>query len=344
MDYKTYVSGLGIEEIITDLKSIKKNADDYQQEALLKMILAYQNALNGEPESQPLTEVLSFTLDQNLSENEKVNNVIRKHALVSMLMLLELSSNQKADDDLRSWLKSVVVTTSLETEGKKYETQTELNLSEIKEKAINKTEAKLEEIQEKLPEIEEQVVLDIPLTNRLNAKKWLDKNAPNNPKWSGYIGKKSLMSELEKIEQFDTDRIEQTFSNIQNTTRIMKAINTLISSHFEEVINGYREQLELEPILRKTTYLGAEEVAFYTALIENDYVDTISSTGKEVTIQYFSDSLFYKLAYPDKIFLEQATEFMLSIFISECKHIKNEKEDRYILTYHYDLTTKGGKE
>lgn len=335
MDFKMYVNGLGIDDIISDLELIEEQADYYQKKAIATMVIAYKDALNGREESKPLEKVLHFTVDEKLNQNEKVNNVIKKHALVSMLLLIELSNHGKSE--IKGWLSSVVVTTKLETNGDRYEGQTEINIFSEEEAPKENAEDRLKSINENLADIEEQVGLDIPLINRINGKNWLKENAPNNPKWSGYIGKKSLVGQLDRIAEFDSKRKEQTLTNISQTRTIMKNLNILISSHFQEVINGYREQLEIESIVRKSTVQGADEVAYYTDLIENKNIDSIASTGQEVTIEYFADSLFYKLAYENRKFLEQAQSFMLTIFITDCKHIKNDKEDRYTMTYHYDL-------
>lgn len=339
MDFKTYVNGLGLDDIISDLEALEKQANDYQQGVIALMVITYKDALNGKEESKPLERVLHFAIDEQLSSNQKINNVIRKHALVSMLVLLELANQGKGD--IKEWLSSIVVTTKLELDGDNYEGQTEINIAQDENIPADDVVTRLESIKENLPELEQGLGLDIPLINRLNAIKWLDQNAPNNPKWSGYIGKKSLVSQLDRIEDFDRERKEQTLTNISQTRTVMKQLNILISSRFQEVINGYREQLEVETIVRKSTALGAGEIAYYTKLIDNGNMDNIASTGHEVTIEYFADSLFYKLAYENKVFLEQAKEFMLTIFITDCKHIKNDIEDRYTLTYHYDLKTTG---
>lgn len=332
MKFNEYVKELGITEIIDDLKVFKDNANESQKEAIETMIAVYSNALKGSEEVEPLEEVLKFTVAEEFDSNEKLNNTIRKHALVSMLFLVELSKQGKVG--INDWLSSIVVSTKASIGEDTYETETTFNLKELDE-----PEHKLEEIAE--PIVIDNITehyLEISLADRLRGNKWLEENAPNNPKWSGYIGEQSLVKKLEQIESFDKEVSIQELSNISDVRLQMKSLNVLISKRFETVINGYREAVGLPFIKRNSTQVGADEVLFYGDIIENDKVDVIASTGKEVTINYFADSLFYKLARFQPYLLEEAKDFMLTIFITECKHIIDDKSDRYVLTYHYDLS------
>lgn len=328
MEFRTYVKELGIDEIIEDLKLFEKQANDNQKEAIHTMIVTYENAVNGYENYRELEKILSFSVDERFRHNEKIDNVIRKHALVSMIILLELNRHGKGS--IKSWLESVVVSTKAIIDGQEIEESTTFN--------INSEEVSNSDIEIRQVDIDfDEDFLDIPLVNRLSAKKWLEDNAPNNPKWSGYIGKKSLVEQLEDINSFDKSVEIQTFTNISDTRRKMKVLNTYISKRFKDVIDGYRENLGLKPILRKATSFGADEVAYFTELLDNDNQDIIASTGKELTIDYFADSLFYHLVKDDNEFTEKAKSFMLTVFITECKHILTDKDDRYILTYHYEL-------
>lgn len=331
MKFRDYVSELGITEIISDLKNFKEQANEPQTDAIETMITVYENALKGSEEVEPLEEVLRFTVADEFNSNEKLNNTIRKHALVSMLFLVELSKQGKIG--ITDWLSSIVVSTKSSIDGETFETETTFNVREFEEKPQET---------EKIPAIPlidiSPDFLDISLADRLKGSQWLENNAPNNPKWSGYVGQRSLVEKLESIESFDREIKLQTLSNVGDVRIQMKGLNIMISKRFEEVINGYRNAVGIPQIQRNNTQTGADEVSFYSDIIENSNEDTIASTGKEVTINYFADSLFYKLARYQTYLLEEAKSFMLTIFITECKHIKDDKSDRYLLTYHYDLS------
>lgn len=331
MKFNDYVKELGISEIIEDLKDYYPRANEEQKEAISTMIEVYGNALKGVDDIEPLQDVLKLTVADEFDSNEKLNNAIRKHALVSMLFLVELSKQGKGN--IHEWVSSIVVSTTANIDGDTYESKTVFN--------VNNDNAP--EVKEQQPETIEVVaidneIVDIPLQNRLKGVGWLEDNAPNNPMWSGYIGEKSLVDHLEKIETFDRELKIQELTNISDVRAKMKSLNILISKRFEFVINGYRGVVGIPLIKRGTTQTGADEVSFYADLVENDLVENIISIGNEVTINYFADSLFYKLVRQDSQMLERAKMFMLTIFITECKHIKDDKSDRYILTYHYDLS------
>lgn len=326
MEFSAYLKELGLDEIIADLHNFEDSANDNQKEAIQTMIVAYESAIDGSEDYKALEETLQFTIDKRFSNNQKIDNVIRKHALVSMLILLELSRQGKAD--FKKWLESIVVSTRTVIDGDEFEEVTTININNDDDSAEEKALAEV---------TFEEDFLDIPLANRLAGKKWLDENAPNNPKWSGYIGKKSLVEQLENIESFDKDAKIQSFTNISNTRKRMKMLNTLISKRFELVLNGYREKLGVSPILRKNMKFGADEVAYFSELIDNNNEEIVASSGKSVTIDYFADNLFYHLTKDRSDFTEKAKSFMLNIFITEIKHIKTDTEDRYVMTYHYEL-------
>ena len=148
------------------------------------------------------------------------------------------------------------------------------------------------------------------------------------------------MDQLLKSGVLDTEKKLQTLTNTTEIRSKMKMLNTFIAKRFGEVINGYREAAGLKPIVRLSTQLGADEVSFYSLLEENNQVAQVASTGRDLKVDYFADSLFYQLAKNDNELLERKQSFMLTIFITECRHVIKENMDRYILTYHYELNSK----
>lgn len=323
MDFKEYAKVLGADEIINDLTIHLESAEGKQKEALESMITVYSSALNGETNIEPLKKILNLTVSGATDSNTKLDNVIRKHAVISILLLVELSNQDS--NKLREWLKTIEISTKTTQGNKEYEEKTTIHIQE--------------------PELKKQIEFEtnedeISLFNRIQAKKWLDNHAPNNPKWSGYQNSRSLMDQLLKPGVLDTEKKLQTLTNTTEIRSKMKMLNTFIAKRFGEVINGYREAAGLKPIVRLSTQLGADEVSFYSLLEENNQVAQVASTGRDLKVDYFADSLFYQLAKNDNELLEKKQSFMLTIFITECRHIIKENMDRYILTYHYELNSK----
>lgn len=321
MDFKEYAKILGADEIINDITIHLDSAEGPQKEVLENMVSVYSNALNGKADIEPLKEILYSSLSDK-STNNKLDNVIKKHAAICILLLVELANQDSSK--LREWLRSIEISTKTVQENEEFEEKTTIHIQK--------------------PELNNQLDFgsaenEISLFDRIQGKKWLDQHAPNNPKWSGYQRSKSLMDQLLKGGLLDNDKKIQTLTNTTEIRSKMKVLNTFIAKRFGEVINGYREAASLKPIVRLSTQLGADEVSFYSNLEENELVAQIASTGSDLKIDYFADSLFYKLAKNDQALLEENESFMLAIFITECKHILDENTDRYILTFHYELNS-----
>ena len=163
MEFSAYLKELGLDEIIADLHNFEDSANDNQKEAIQTMIVAYESAIDGSEDYKALEETLQFTIDKRFSNNQKIDNVIRKHALVSMLILLELSRQGKAD--FKKWLESIVVSTRTVIDGDEFEEVTTININNDDDSAEEKALAEV---------TFEEDFLDIPLANRLAGKKWLD--------------------------------------------------------------------------------------------------------------------------------------------------------------------------
>ena len=169
-------------------------------------------------------------------------------------------------------------------------------------------------------EHKEVTPLNIDFKKRIKGAQWIDDNVTTN--YSGFsisTELKDYFTDLKSLPIGEYSIIINTEKNIEGNKKLSKRI----TSRLIDVINGYRNILEIPSIELKESFSQDEKNIFNELYQESEderQLIKLFSLGEDIRSQGLADYFFRQLVMTDDFLLEHAKKINLHVYIKKYKN------------------------